>query len=281
MNELAGLAGIVESREMKSLLALPILLLSISITQMGGADRDKEEVVAAGAYRPDQGGVALTFDDRNFSDWVTTIPLFEKYGVKATFFISGAINSQALDAAKELQKHGHAIGAHGLHHKKAVDYSRERSVEEYVRAEIRPQLEVFETAGIKVTSFAYPNSQNDETTDRALLAKFRHLRTGRGLATGERISGKNDFYVPAGEMGAQGCLSGKGIDYAPSMDDRTFGQLDAALVRAAAKNEILVLYAHGIAVKKRGHHVTPEALEHIFRKARELKLPFYSFDQLP
>ncbi|MFT5027855.1 MAG: hypothetical protein ACI9VS_000273, partial [Candidatus Binatia bacterium] len=58
-------------------------------------------------------------------------------------------------------------------------------------------------------------------------------------------------------------------------------QLDAALERAAANNEILILYAHGIAISKRGHHVTPSALERLFQKARELDLPFYTFDQLP
>jgi len=223
----------------------------------------------------------LTFDDRNFSDWIAALPIFERYGVKATFFISGAIDEPALAAARKLLSRGHAIGAHGLRHRKAVEHSQKTSAEDYVRTEIHPQLEAFRAAGIQPTSFAYPNSQNNTVTDQALLKEFRHLRTGAGLAAGQRISDQDRFYVPAGQTREQGCLTGKGIDYAPSMDDRTFEQIDAALVRAAGKNEILVLYAHGIAVSKRGHHVTPKALERIFRKARELKLPFYTFDQLP
>jgi len=232
-------------------------------------------------YRPDKGGVVLSFDDRNFSDWLEAMPLFKQYGVKATFFISGSIDSTALDAARKLQRRGHAIGAHGLHHLKAVDYSRKHSAEDYVRAEILPQLKAFNAAGITPSSFAYPSSQDDGNTDRVLLKRFRHLRTGGAMAAGEEIRGKDIFYVPANKTSTRGCLHGKGIDYAPSMNDRTFEQLDGALERAARNNEILALYAHGIAVSKRGHHVTPRALEHIFRKAEELRLPFYTFDQLP
>lgn len=232
-------------------------------------------------FDPNKGGVALTFDDRNFQDWIDAIPLFDKYGVKATFFISGEINQPALDAARRLQRRGHAIGFHGVHHLKAVDYSKRRSAEDYVSAEIEPQLAAFKAAGIAPTSFAYPSSQNNAVTDSAILKTTRHIRTGAGLAPGAQIAGTDRFFTPANQIGRRGCLDGKGIDYAPAMEDRTFEQLDAALERAAKDKEILTLYAHGIAVSKRGHHITPAALERIFQKARELNLPFYTFDQLP
>lgn len=238
---------------------------------------------APSPFRPDKGGIALTFDDRNFQDWLSALPLFEKYGVKATFFISGKIDAQALAAARQLQSHGHAIGAHGVHHLKAVDYSRNQSVEEYVRNEIAPQLKALQATGIAPTSFAYPSSQNNEDTDQAILAggKLKHLRTGAGIKPGSQIAANDQFFFSADKIANQGSLIGKGIDYAPAMEDRTFEQLDAALERAAANNEILILYAHGITISKRGHHVTPSALERLFQKARELDLPFYTFDQLP
>lgn len=258
------------------LLALSDPLSGVDHEEMKASTRSK-----VSSFRADRGGVALTFDDRNFSDWIAALPLFEKYGVKATFFISGPIDEPALAAARKLLSQGHAIGAHGFRHRKAVEHSQQTSVARYVRDEIDPQLAAFQKAGIKPTSFAYPSSQNNAVTDRALLRKFRHLRTGSGLAAGQQLNGQDRFYVPAGKTKAHGCLTGKGIDYAPSMDDRTFEQIDAALARAARQKEILILYAHGIAVSKRGHHVTPEALERIFRKARELQLPFYSFDELP
>ncbi|WP_261342904.1 hypothetical protein [Rosistilla ulvae] len=42
-----------------------------------------------------------------------------------------------------------------------------------------------------------------------------------------------------------------------------------------------MLYAHRISESGRGHFVTPEALTRIFRKANELGLKFYTFDELP
>jgi len=231
--------------------------------------------------RLDKGGVVLTFDDRNFDDWLRAMPLFTNYGVRATFFFSGPIDRQALDAARRLQSFGHAIGAHGVKHLGAVEYCQQHSPEDYLRNEIMPQVEQLKAAGITPTSFAYPMSRNNAGTDAALLKVFRHVRTGASIAPGEQISGKDIFFVSADKISGRGCLYAKGIDYAPTREDRTYEQLDAALARAARNNEIIVLYAHNIALSAKSHHVTPHALEHVFQKAKELKLPFYTFDQLP
>ena len=55
-----------------------------------GAD-DKAEPSRTGVQAAplNEGGVLFTFDDRNFDDWVSAIPLLDQYGIKATFFISG------------------------------------------------------------------------------------------------------------------------------------------------------------------------------------------------
>jgi len=42
------------------------------------------------------GSLLLSFDDRNFVDWENAVPLFEKYGAHATFFISGSIDATAV-----------------------------------------------------------------------------------------------------------------------------------------------------------------------------------------
>lgn len=228
-----------------------------------------------------RGGVVMTFDDRNFDDWVKAIPLFEEFDVKATFFISGQINGPAVDAIRLLKSHGHAIGSHSVNHLKAVEYFQEKSKEEFLLHEIQPQIAEFKTTEVTATSFAYPMSRNNEATDKALLKIFRHIRTGKSVTAGERVCDVDAFFVPARKMSEHGCLFGKGIDYAPTLADRTYEQIDAALARAANNNEIIVLYAHRIAETGPGHFVTPEALTRIFGKAKELGLEFYTFDQLP
>lgn len=228
-----------------------------------------------------QGGIVLTFDDRNFKEWLAALPLLDKYGVKATFYISGPIDQPALDAAEKLTNRGHAIGCHSIHHLSAIKYSTEHSAEDYVKKEVQPQLKAFITAGIMPSSFAYPMSSNNKATDEALLKIFRHIRTGAGIATGQRISEKDAFFVTADKIAAHGCLYGKGIDYAPDKNDRSYEQIDEALARAAKKKQIIVLYAHRIATGGKGHHISPAALEHIFQSAKKLRLPFYTADQLP
>jgi peptidoglycan/xylan/chitin deacetylase (PgdA/CDA1 family) len=230
----------------------------------------------------EKAGLVLTFDDRNFDDWLAALPLFDQYGVKATFFISGPIDEKALAACRQLIAHGHAIGSHSVHHLKAVDYVREHSIEDYLRQEIQPQLDAWHAAGIPITAFAFPSSSSDAATERALLKVFRHLRIGGPMAPGDRLSDRDPFFTPLAQVSTRGALPSKGIDYAPTREDRTYEQLDAALTRAATRGEILTLYAHGIRrLGGKGHFITPQALEHLFAKARELKLMFYTFDELP
>ena len=238
---------------------------------------------SSSAFDVDRGGVVMTFDDRNFDDWVSAIPLFDRFGVNATFFISGKIDEQAVKAIRQLRNHGHAIGSHSVHHLNAVQYCQDHSPAVFLRNEIRPQLEEYQAAGVAPTSFAYPMSRNDTVTDETLLKVFRHLRTGKNVTDGERVCDVDAFFVPASRIREHGCLIAKGIDYAPTRPDRNFDQIDAALTRAAENHEIIVFYAHRICETKPdgGHFVTPEALTRIFSKAKELELPFYTFDQLP
>jgi peptidoglycan-N-acetylglucosamine deacetylase len=263
---------------MSRILAAAFLLFELAAVQ---AKAEAPKVEASGLPPLANGGVVLTFDDRNFREWIETLPLFAKYGAHATFFVSGAIDREALEAIRNLRTHGHAVGAHGVHHLRAVEYSAEHSADAYVRSEVLPQVQALKATGIVPSGFAYPNSRNNAETDAALLKVVRHLRTGSSVPSGQQISAQDSLFVPAREMATHGCLAGKGIDFAPNREDRTYEQIDGALVRAAKNKEIIVLYAHRIGTSGKENYLTPEALERVLRKALELKLAFYTFDQLP
>ncbi|QDT10945.1 polysaccharide deacetylase family protein [Planctomycetes bacterium K23_9] len=228
-----------------------------------------------------KGGVVLTFDDRNFDDWVNTLSLFDEFNVKATFFIHGKIDGPARMAIAQLKLHGHAIGSHSVSHLKAVEYFEANSAEKFLQTEIDPQMREFESAGVDVVSFAYPMSRNNTTTDKTLLKVFRHLRTGRNITEGKRFRDDDAFFVKATEVSEHGCLYAKGIDHAPWRPDRTYAQIDGALERAAANDEIIVLYAHRISETGTRNYLTPEALMRVISKAKSIGLQFYTFDQLP
>lgn len=227
------------------------------------------------------GGVLFTFDDRNFEDWIKALPIFEEFGVRATFFISGKIDNAASHAIDTLTSHGHAIGSHSLNHLRAVQYCQQRSTTEFISNEIRPQIEAFQNSGVTPSSFAYPMSNNDDATDDALLGLFRHVRTGRNLGEGERLSESDLFFVPADQIAEHGCLYAKGIDFAPTRPDRTYEQIESALERAAKNDEIIVFYAHRITEQGNGNFITPQALMRIFSKVKALGLICYTFDELP
>lgn len=260
---------------MKSGLFSLITLLLIGSTSYSGEKETKvhDEL--------EQGGVVLTFDDRNFDDWLAAIPLFAKYDAKVTFFINGAIDENALATAQELKRHGHAIGSHSVHHLSAIDYLESHTAAEFVKNEVIPQVVALKAAGITPTAFAYPMSKNHPDTDRELLRIFRHLRTGKGIDSGREICDYGEFFVPAEEIKDVGLLFGKGIDFAPTGEDRTFEKIEAALTRAAQNREIFTLYAHRIIPIGKGNFITPSALERILRKAKSLNLPFLTVDQLP
>ncbi len=83
-------------------------------------------------------GLLLTFDDRNMLHWAEQIPLFEKYDAHVTFFVDhfDELTTEQLEALQKLKNAGHAIGCHGLRHRKAVEYSEKYSIEKYITDEI-------------------------------------------------------------------------------------------------------------------------------------------------
>ncbi len=51
----------------------------------------------------------LTFDDRIFADWRNTLPLFAAYGAHASFFVSDAIDDEAIEANTCITFFSHGI----------------------------------------------------------------------------------------------------------------------------------------------------------------------------
>jgi peptidoglycan-N-acetylglucosamine deacetylase len=231
-----------------------------------------------------QPGILLTFDDTHVAEWVAAIPMLEKYNARATFFVTrfDRMTRSQLDGLKQLEAAGHTIGCHGLRHIKAVEHTTAHGVESYLEKEITPALAHMEKAGFAPTSFAYPMSNNNAATDKALLTRFRHVRTGTGVKAGQRYVEVDALFTPTAQQANRGCLIGKGIDRIgePGKEDQ-LTQLFEAMERAASKGEILTLYAHGIAASGKHHHLMPDTLEKILAHGQHLGLRFYGFDELP
>ena len=235
------------------------------------------------------GLLVLSFDDRNFDDWLNAIPIFEKYGAHATFFVSGPIDDKASRTMKRLSEAGHSVGLHGLRHANADTAVAAKGAEHYFKEEIEPQMEICRVAYIPARSFAYPNCRWSDETDELFRKKgFSHVRGGhKGVAP----------YDPKGEMQA-GLKPIHTVDRAffPVDESPMRFRLDtviageayhtdiedilACIRRAAERKEVFVLTSHGIRPDAKGINLKTEWLERILVTAKGCGVAAIGFDEL-
>lgn len=193
----------------------------------------------------DTGRLLLRFDDRNFAAWEQAIPLFEKYGAHATFFIFGPIDGQAISTMQKLKAAGHTLGAHGMGHRLAVDAIGKMGERGYIETEVRPQLVAAEKAGVPLRHFCYPCSERDAKSDELLLKHFDRL-VGGGFwpdAKAGRIDRCDELYVPAGEVSGRRVWIGSSVGAcAPTVT----GELARVVHRLAERKETALFYTHNI-----------------------------------
>lgn len=227
-------------------------------------------------------GVTLTFDDvHNVKNWIKHVDLFKKYNAKATLFINSPqrLSVEDVESLNILREAGFAIGNHGSNHVRSVDYIDQKDVESFLNDEIFPAQEELEQKGFSPKAFAYPMSQNDERTDDALSAVFRHARTGAGIPDGKTLADCDVFFTPVEEVAEKFTLTGKGCDGAD--DEFLEREIFPALERAKARGEIVTFYSHNVISDAKSHFIRPEILEKVLEKVVELDLAFYTFEELP
>jgi peptidoglycan/xylan/chitin deacetylase (PgdA/CDA1 family) len=110
--------------------------------------------------------LSLTFDDARLSQPDKGIPLLDKYGVKATFYISPGSMLQRIDKWRKAVNNGHEIGNHSVLHPCSGNFlwSRSRALEDYTLERMKTELDsanrlIKETLGVDAVSFAYPCGQ--------------------------------------------------------------------------------------------------------------------------
>ena len=90
-----------------------------------------------------QMALSLSFDDARLSQPDKGIPLLDKYGVKATFYLVPSAMEQKLDGWKKAVRSGHDIGNHSLSHPCTgnFDWSRDNALEDYTLQRMGMQLD--------------------------------------------------------------------------------------------------------------------------------------------
>ena len=228
-----------------------------------------------------RGIVCFTFDDGRYQEWLANMELFKRYNAKATFFYSGEITREAAISMQILRREGHSIGLHTVNHKNAVNDGVDADMEEYFKSQVLPQLEAAARYGVKdLRYFAYPNNRHSAGTDQFLGKYFARFRVGSkiGKPAGFRIADEDKAYIAPDKISGRKALGGCGIgEYYKSTEKN----LDAALTRAAERNELIVFFSHGIFPDADGVHMPTALLEHLLKKCAELQLTVAGFDELP
>ena len=236
------------------------------------------------------GLLVLSFDDRNFKDWVSALPIFEKYGAHATFFVCGPIDGEAVRTMKRLSEAGHSVGLHGLRHANADEAIAKKGPDLYYKEEIEPQREACRVAYIPIKSFAYPNCRRSDESDALFKRKgFTHVRGGHKGVTpydpkGEKQAGLvpvhtvDRAFIPAEKAKGQFRLDTviAGEAYHTDIED-----ILKCIRRAAERKEAFVLTSHGIAPGAKGISMKTEWLERILSTAKECGVRVVGFDELP
>jgi len=110
--------------------------------------------------------LSLTFDDARVSQAQVGLSLLDRYGVKATFYVSPGPFQTHLPAWKQALANGHEIGNHSLRHPCTGNFAfaRDKALEDYTLAQMERELKeanrVIESAvSVRPTTFAYPCGQ--------------------------------------------------------------------------------------------------------------------------
>lgn len=186
--------------------------------------------------------ISLTFDDARPSQIDTGIPLFNRYGVKATFYISPGNLEKRLEGWKGAAAAGHEIGNHTQTHPCSGNFAfaRDNALEEYTLDRMAEEMDganrfIFDKLQVRAVSFAYPCGQKFVGRGEKLLSYVplvaRKFLTGRGWLDEDA----NDPWF---------------CDFAQLMgmesDGKTFDELKKRAVKAAESGSWLVLAGHEI-----------------------------------
>jgi peptidoglycan-N-acetylglucosamine deacetylase len=184
--------------------------------------------------------ISLTFDDARLSQVDKGIPILDKYGIKATFYITPSNADRRIEAWKKAVAGGHEIGNHSVFHpcSENFEWSRKKALETYDLSTMQSELDsanryIKTNFGIRAVSFAYPCGQT---------------YTGRGTGT--------KSYVP---VIASMFESGRGwLGETPNdplycnmaqltgieLDGKSFDQIIKLIETAGVKGQWLILAGH-------------------------------------
>jgi peptidoglycan/xylan/chitin deacetylase (PgdA/CDA1 family) len=242
------------------------LLVALAGTSLGATPALSAEAAPPSFSWPEgrRGAVSLTFDDARESQVDAGIPLLDRLGVRATFYVQPEAASRRLAEWRAASARGHEIGNHTATHPCTGNFafSRDNALEDYTLARIEAEAQtasrfVEREIGPRPVSFAYPCGQT--FVGRGAEVRSYVPVVARAFHTGRLYLGE-DANDPARCDFAQ--LLAIGLDGLSFDDVRPF------LDKAAAEGRWLILAGHEIGPGGRQTTRT-DTLEAVCRHAKD------------
>ena len=140
-----------------------------------------------------RGALSLTFDDSRPSQLENGVPLFDRFGVHATFYVVPAAVEQRRDDWRRAVDTGHEAAGHMLTHPCTCNFgfsgSSSPALEDMTLEDIKAEIvasnaQIEQLVGVRPISFAYPCGQKFVGRGQDLQSYVpvvaRHYLTGRG-----------------------------------------------------------------------------------------------------
>ncbi len=183
------------------------------------------------------------------------MPLFEKYGAYATFFVSGAIDPEAVRVMKRLYEAGHSVGLCG-----PTDANED----------IEQRLAACRVSYVPASSFAYSDGGRADETDGLFRKKgFKHVRGGSATVDGA--------FFPAAELPSCFRVDAAVVGETCLMD---VADILKCVQRCVGRKEAFALTFRSVDVDANDAHMNMEWLERILVAARGRGVAVLGFDDL-
>ncbi len=211
-----------------------------------------------------RGAVSLTFDDARLSQVDRLIPILDRFGVKATFYVSPDNMAQRLDGWKKAVRSGHEAGNHTLTHPCTGNYPafrwnalEEMTLDGLAREIDGAQAAIAQALGVTPRSFAYPCGQT-------FVGRGREVKSYVPLVAERFLSGRKWLNEDANDPAF--CDLSQLLAF--ESDGKPFAALKALLDKAAAEGRWLILVGHEVG--DGGYQTTlASSVEELCRYARE------------
>lgn len=241
-----------------------VSLLIGSIFLTFGCSKDKSTEKTINIIGNPDSGVALTFDDAYYDDWIKMLPILKKYKAKVTFFIS--LNYPQKDNNDKnkiltLYNSGNEIGVHTMDHPHLADYLKQHTLFDYFNNEVLPEVKYLNSLGIKPSSFAYPYGQHNKKSDSLLSHYFNKIRHVYSSA-----------HIIKREQKTFGAFT---------IDNTNLKEIEDEILNAKVNSTVLVIAQHRVVQKAASKNTfTFVMLDSICKYAVEHKMRFYCLREI-